>query len=262
VSVRSAGIISARNNWNRRGAVRAAWADAAQVTTSALQQWRPAYRKAAPCMQDLPMRHAHASAASASSSSCGHHATGLLQVPGQSAVRFFVASQGPVDPPAGQLDLEKSADPHADHATKWMSRYRRHAGFAMASPLQAFDTEPADTTTCPAAAELKAQSDFVWLDVPKQQNYRTIGDSTLKVFQHVVATYDFSFVLKVGAAFLSAAGGPHCHTSAAAGVSRMLGTAYCCCPVAVCSVASILQERCCRAGAVCRRHRRRTTTAS
>ena len=24
-----------------------------------------------------------------------------LQVPGQSAVRFFVASQGPVDPPAG-----------------------------------------------------------------------------------------------------------------------------------------------------------------
>jgi len=26
-----AGIISARNNWNRRGAVRAAWADASQV---------------------------------------------------------------------------------------------------------------------------------------------------------------------------------------------------------------------------------------
>lgn len=71
-----------------------------------------------------------------------------VQVPGKSAVRFFVASQGPVDPPA--------------------------------------------------AAELKAHSDFVWLDVPHQQNYRTIGDSTLKVFQHVVETYDFSFVLKVG----------------------------------------------------------------
>lgn len=36
------------------------------------------------------------------------------------------------------------------------------------------------------------------LDVPQQQNYRTIGDSTLKVFQHVVEMYDFSFVLKVG----------------------------------------------------------------
>lgn len=91
------GIISARNNWNRRGAVRAAWADAAQVSK-------------------------------------------------KSAVRFFVASQGAVDPPA--------------------------------------------------EAELKAHNDFVWLDMPKEQNYRTIGDSTLMVFQHVVATYDFSFVLK------------------------------------------------------------------
>lgn len=40
----------------------------------------------------------------------------------------------------------------------------------------------------------------MWLDLPQQQNYRTIGDATLKVFQHVVASYDFSFVLKVGAA--------------------------------------------------------------
>lgn len=44
------------------------------------------------------------------------------------------------------------------------------------------------------------RSDFVWLDLPQQQNYRTIGDATLEVFQHVVASYDFSFVLKVGAA--------------------------------------------------------------
>ena len=40
----------------------------------------------------------------------------------------------------------------------------------------------------------------MWLDLPQQQNYRTIGDATLEVFQHVVASYDFSFVLKVGAA--------------------------------------------------------------
>ena len=37
----------------------------------------------------------------------------------------------------------------------------------------------------------------MWLDLPQQQNYRTIGDATLEVFQHVVASYDFSFVLKV-----------------------------------------------------------------
>lgn len=44
------------------------------------------------------------------------------QVSGKSAVRFFVASQGAVDPPA--------------------------------------------------EAELKAHDDFVWLDMPKEQNYR------------------------------------------------------------------------------------------
>lgn len=55
----------------------------------------------------------------------------VRQVPGRSATRFFVASHGPVDPPA--------------------------------------------------AAELKAHSDFVWLDIPQEQSYRTIGDSTLKV---------------------------------------------------------------------------------
>ena len=58
---------------------------------------------------------------------------------------------------------------------------------------------------CPAAAGLEARADFVWLDAPKQQNYRTIGDSTLKVSQHVVASHDFSFVPK-----LSAAARQHC----------------------------------------------------
>lgn len=44
-------------------------------------------------------------------------------------------------------------------------------------------------------AELAAHQDFVWLS--GDNNYRTIAAATLAVFRHVVATYDFSFVLKV-----------------------------------------------------------------
>lgn len=89
------GIISARNNWDRRQAVRDAWGDASQVTS-------------------------------------------------KSATRFFVPSDGPVDG---------------------------------SGPV-----------------ELAAKQDFVWLR--GDNSYRTIAAATLAVFRHVVATYDFSFVLK------------------------------------------------------------------
>ena len=158
----SAGIISARNNWDRRGAVRAAWADASQVTPTQRCSRAPACLYRITQRQSAARDHCRLRPAlpdacfgsvshtrSRSSQKLGtlikqglRHQTTLAtadrtplsrsaQVPGRSATRFFVASAGPVDPPA--------------------------------------------------AAELKAHADFVWLDAPKAQSYRTIGDSTLKV---------------------------------------------------------------------------------
>jgi hypothetical protein len=124
-----------------------------------------------------------------------------LQVPGQSAVRFFVASQGPVDPPAGGFTARPACQEWLAHHAVWSSPIRPcSAVCTLTLVLTARVGEPSSTHACSAAAELKTRSDFVWLDLPQQQNYRTIGDATLEVFQHVVASYDFSFVLKVGAA--------------------------------------------------------------
>lgn len=89
------GVISARNNWDRRRAVRNAWADASQVRS-------------------------------------------------KSATRFFVPSDGPTDGDGPD--------------------------------------------------ELAGNRDFVWLE--GDNSYQTLGGATLAVFHHVVATYDFSFVLK------------------------------------------------------------------